>query len=137
MHQSRPLVCRLYPLGRVLTAQGEEYFIDHLPHPQSEGVYGTNGTISDWIDNQEAKQHVKMAEAYYHLFLELGTKFKQLEKGSSEKHPNDLFSLDEIWLDMDKAISQYCRESNKKEPKLLTDRANLHIQIILQLIDSH
>src|SRR5215203_1022133 len=45
VHPDRPLVCRLYPLGRHRLADGTESFSHLEPHPQTEGRYSRDGTI--------------------------------------------------------------------------------------------
>src|SRR5262249_30242634 len=42
VHADRPLACRLYPLGRIVGANGVEYFVEVEPHPETAGVYGTD-----------------------------------------------------------------------------------------------
>ena len=37
VHADRPLVCRLYPLGRHIDEHGAESFYHLEPHPQTEG----------------------------------------------------------------------------------------------------
>ncbi len=54
VHADRPLVCRLYPLGRHVR-DGEPDRFHHLePHPESEGVFGESGTVGDCAASQGA-----------------------------------------------------------------------------------
>nr|WP_295785258.1 YkgJ family cysteine cluster protein [Rhodoferax sp.] len=55
VHPARPLVCRLYPLGRAVDAVGTESFRHLLPHPQTQGRYGETATVQDWITAQGAQ----------------------------------------------------------------------------------
>lgn len=64
VHADRPLVCRLYPLGRHLTAEGEESFTHVTPHPLSEGELTRRGTIAAWLENQGAEPFTRAADAY-------------------------------------------------------------------------
>ena len=49
VHPDRPLVCRLYPLGRLVDAEGRERFADLPPHPETAGLYGGVGTVEDLL----------------------------------------------------------------------------------------
>lgn len=70
VHADRPLVCRLYPLGRIVGPDSEE-FVDAAPHPDTAGVWGTNGTIADYLVQQDALPYMELADAYFGLYLEL------------------------------------------------------------------
>jgi uncharacterized protein len=47
VHPDRPLACRLYPLARWVSPDGEESFGHPTPHPETAGVYGKSGTVQD------------------------------------------------------------------------------------------
>lgn len=51
VHADRPLACRLYPLGRHLTPEGEESFSHVTPHPLSRGELTREGTIASWLES--------------------------------------------------------------------------------------
>ncbi len=68
VHPARPLVCRLYPLGRHLSGDGEEHFSPMTPHPESAGVYGTQGSVGDYLHNQGALPFLDAADRYMSLF---------------------------------------------------------------------
>lgn len=70
VHADRPLVCRLYPLGRIVNADGER-FVEVTPHPETEGAYGKDGVIADYLNQQGAAPFIKAADAYYALYLRL------------------------------------------------------------------
>ena len=68
VHPARPMVCRLYPLGRHLSGAGEEHFLTMVPHPESAGVYGTAGSIGDYLRSQGALPFLDAADRYMSLF---------------------------------------------------------------------
>jgi Fe-S-cluster containining protein len=45
VHADRPLVCRIYPLARWVSPDGDESFGHLTPHPKTEGVYDISGTV--------------------------------------------------------------------------------------------
>lgn len=71
VHAARPLVCRLYPLGRHITAEGEERFSHLPPHPETEGEYGDDGTVDDYLQSQGALPYIAAADRYFALFHRL------------------------------------------------------------------
>jgi Fe-S-cluster containining protein len=68
VHSARPLACRLYPLGREVTSDGEECYFHVTPHPQSAGSYGDDLTVADYLELQEAVPHIEAADRYLALF---------------------------------------------------------------------
>src|SRR6476469_3884424 len=65
VHDGRPLACRLYPLGRRVTPNGEERFAEVVPHPESAGVYGVaKGTVEDWLRDQGASPYLVASQCY-------------------------------------------------------------------------
>jgi hypothetical protein len=71
VHPDRPLVCRLYPLGRHLDAAGEEYFSHIRPHPKTDGVYGLDGTVEDYLTAQGTAPFIVAAARYKAIFNRL------------------------------------------------------------------
>ncbi|MEN8190438.1 MAG: YkgJ family cysteine cluster protein, partial [Thermodesulfobacteriota bacterium] len=71
VHADRPLPCRTYPLGRWVSADGEETFRELQPHPQCKGVYGEEGTVMDFLKQQEAQPYLENADRYQGLFYRL------------------------------------------------------------------
>jgi Fe-S-cluster containining protein len=63
IHAGRPLPCRLYPLGLERTAGGEQ-FITLEPAPGSSGVYGEDGTVAGFLDQQRTESYLAALEIY-------------------------------------------------------------------------
>ena len=53
VRQSRPAICRLYPLGRTVASGGGIVFEEAEPHPETKGRYGMAGTVADYLQSQE------------------------------------------------------------------------------------
>ena len=64
VHPDRPLVCRVYPLGRHIQVGGEPRYLRIEPHPQSAGVYGTDGTIDRYLAGQGVADFIAAADQY-------------------------------------------------------------------------
>jgi len=54
VHFDRPLVCRLYPLGLLTTEDGRQIFSRMPPHPDCLGVYGTDATVTSYLESEGA-----------------------------------------------------------------------------------
>src|SRR5262245_42571997 len=61
VHADRPLVCRLYPLGRHLRSDGSEYFTIQKGHPLSEGEFTERGTIAHYLEAQGVEPYIAAA----------------------------------------------------------------------------
>lgn len=99
VHPDRPLVCRLYPLGRHVSAEHGERFIHATPHPQTEGVYGTDGTVADFLDSQQAAAFIDAADRYHSLVDEL---LAMVENNAATEHT----VLTDDWLDIDAVLGE-------------------------------
>src|SRR5215471_5215333 len=69
VHSDRPLVCRLYPLGRIVGSNGVEYFVEVEPHPETAGVYGIEGTVSDYVTAQGIDAYTRAADLYHGVLV--------------------------------------------------------------------
>tara|TARA_R110002050_G_scaffold3931_1_gene20060 strand:+ start:860 stop:1330 length:471 start_codon:yes stop_codon:yes gene_type:complete len=67
VHKDRPLVCRLYPLGRLRMADGKEFFTELAPHPDSAGIYGTTSTVNSYLKEQAVKPYLNAENIYMKL----------------------------------------------------------------------
>jgi Fe-S-cluster containining protein len=59
VHQSRPAVCRLYPLGRTVTREGRVVFEETEPHPETKGRYGVAGTVDSYLLSQDMAPYLE------------------------------------------------------------------------------
>src|SRR5579863_5773570 len=57
VHAGRPGACRVYPLGRSCSMEGDELFAFVEPHPQTAGVYGRDSTIGEFVRSQGAEPY--------------------------------------------------------------------------------
>ena len=129
VHPDRPLVCRLYPLGRHLDSEGVERFSRVTPHPRSEGEYHLRGTIGDFLEGQGVGPFLEAADEYLAWTKQALT----MLSGETGLAPQDLLSTeagDQQLVDMDAAIAAYCNHSNLAEPTDIEARKRLHLSIL-------
>lgn len=107
VHSARPLACRLYPLGRIALDDGREVYIEHTPHPETEGIYGTNGTVGDFLTSQEVAPYLSAAERYYailQLLLEPHVAVRGDVEAAPGSYEDDGDAVD--FIDADRAVGR-------------------------------
>lgn len=140
VHSDRPLVCRLYPLGRHVDAQGNETFSHVEPHPQSEGEYGDLGTVAGFIEQQGALPYLRAADRYQDLFHRLCAALQ----AALQVHPDIVNSTADLlpasrevkalsfmeWLDIDATLQHVSRQRCLLAPEDADHAMALHIRAI-------
>ncbi|MFZ5484032.1 MAG: YkgJ family cysteine cluster protein [Pseudomonadota bacterium] len=101
VYADRPLVCRLYPLGRHVDPNGNETFTPLAPHPRSEGRLGGAGTVAAHLEQQGALPYLIMSDQYLDLFHELhaalqATTMGQRPRSDGHRHAQVPMSLNGI-----------------------------------------
>ena len=74
VHPARPLVCRLYPLGRAVDGAGEERFAVFPKQEGCEAEFGTDGTVASFIGPQGVASYFEWSDRYgraYHRMMAL------------------------------------------------------------------
>jgi len=132
VHPDRPLVCRLYPLGRNEIPGGKERWLHVTPHPQSAGEYHERGTIADYLEAQGAEPFLTAANGYVN-WVRAATDFF-----ADPDHAGTAIDVDLV--DMDAAIAAYCAKHDVPEPGDMEQRRVLHMEILYQALktgDAH
>jgi uncharacterized protein len=129
VHPDRPLVCRLYPLGRRVAPDGTEVWVHATPHPQTAGEYTKKGTIADYIGAQGALPFMRAADEY----ADWVRKAYAVTETADTQVGTDV-SVEDI-LDMDAAIAAHCAETHADEPSDIEDRRKLHMAILYRQLD--
>jgi Fe-S-cluster containining protein len=134
VHSDRPLVCRVYPLGRHLRDDGAEWFSHVKRHPQSAGERVDKGTIADYLEEQGAGPFLKAADEYFYwLCATLEQLDAELLKKRSKSPAEDTHLAAEL-IDMDIAIAHHCAITGRVEPTDIEERKHLHLAILYQKI---
>jgi len=124
VHADRPLVCRLYPLGRRTLPDGTEIWLHATPHPQSEGVCSKEGTIGDYIAAQGALPFMRAADDYADWVR------KASEQLAAQAGTASALSDTEDLTDIDEAIGAWCKRTGTPEPSDIEERRRLHMEIL-------
>jgi Fe-S-cluster containining protein len=136
VHADRPLVCRLYPLGRHLLPDGTEWFSHLEPHPQSAGELTGRGTVADYLAAQGAAPFLAAAQEYFQWLCAarafLGAAAGPLR--SDDQSADARIAADLV--DMDAAIARHCGAQGISEPADIEARRALHLEILYEQIGS-
>ena len=146
VHQDRPLVCRLYPLGRKVTAEGEESFREVAPHPETEGTYGTGSTVEEFLARQGAGPFIEAVDQYVDVVAHMTAALVGAMRGSEKLKDEVRGAIDELvqgqdeaiqeWIDMDLVVTRYCVRQTLPIPTEVSGKMALHIQAIEEWVQS-
>ena len=147
VHADRPLVCRIYPLGRHVTAQDGEWFAELVPHPHTEGTYGTAGTVDQYLTAQGAEPYIQAVDRYLEVLGRMATVLQtcigvgQETPGEAQRTVDDLVTgVDPdvpAWLDMDTVVRKYCYAKGVAVPDDPATRMELHIHALDEWLHTH
>ncbi len=140
VHEDRPLVCRIYPLGRRISPEDEETFSEIEPHPQTAGKYGTQGTVGGYLDSQGAGPYMRAADRYLNLFRTMAdilsehvdslAPSEREEVGRQWGRPEEFTAPKSDWLDIDRATDRYCSEHGLPKPGDPERLMELHLEAL-------
>lgn len=145
VHPDRPLVCRLYPLGRRVSGDDEGFF-ELTPHPETKGVYGKAATVQDFLDAQGAEPFIDAARRYADLLQRLAATISALlgaapeleaEAGATAESYQDGGGpgVPEL-MDIDAIVSQYCQRHKVEMPRGVKRLMGLHIMAVEEWLES-
>lgn len=129
VHGDRPLVCRIYPLGRTVEADGSERYREVEPHPDTAGVYGRNGTIADFLKEQDTADYMLAVETYHVLVNDILSRIEGRDEASTE-------GLEADWLDIDAYEGGDFSGGPKKTPVECLDAMHRHVTALRRVMEA-
>jgi uncharacterized protein len=132
VHPDRPLVCRLYPLGRHLTTEGVETFSKAELVPQSAGEFIKNGTIGAFIESQSAAPFIQAADDYFRWYCTAHLRLSAEENFADEEELTERSATGADILDMDAEIDRHCAATGAPEPTDFEERIELHLTLLYE-----
>lgn len=143
VHPDRPLVCRLYPLGRHVFDNGEEHFSEVERDSECKGVRKRKGRIKEYLEEQGAYPFMDAADVYLNLLWKM-LKVLEDQRADEEKQKviletvlnfsNNGSEQHNPLTDMDAAVETYCKKIKQPVPEDLKLKMVLHVQILENLI---
>lgn len=124
VHPDRPLVCRLYPLKRIVSEGGQVRFELLDGHPQSAGTVTSKGSVAAYFEAQGAEPFIAAADAYFAWFCAaLKSTAADRRDLACEEGSVDL-------LDLDRTVEIYCTERGVPLPETADAKLSMHLQIL-------
>ena len=138
VHPDRPVVCRIYPLGRYVDPQGQESFAHLTPHPETAGVYGVSGTVASFLQGQGVAQFFDMGDRYDALYQRMVDVLERLDPKELDRRAarrNDVDCVEAgtaacSWIDIDETVAAYCKAQGRAVPDGIDDTVALHIEAV-------
>jgi hypothetical protein len=133
-------------LGQTLTGEGHESFRYVTPHPETEGVYGHDGTVEIFLAAQGVAPFLQARDRYVAVVDRVLDVLAGDVEGNEEVFAttkqtfSDEASIQQAlgeWLDLDLVIAQHCQAHHLDEPLDLEERLTLHLTVIEAWITDH
>lgn len=122
VHTDRPLVCRLFPLGRMVEAGGAAHFVRVDPS-WARGAFGEDGVVADYVASQGAAPFMAAADAYFDWYCRAR---ERLAAGMADGSGGERGDL----LDIDSQVAAHCAALGAQEPEDVEARMRLHLAIL-------
>jgi len=155
VHPRRPLVCRLYPLGRSTNERGEERFALFPPQAECEAVAGRDGTIETFLGPQGVGPYFVWSRRYGELYRRMMGLLDRLDiegkidvpsadtpaeaaqagsgsAGSGQEPDRAPLSS---WQDVDASLAEYCAAKEIAMPTEIDDTIALHLRAMEEWLD--
>jgi Fe-S-cluster containining protein len=139
VHGDRPLVCRLYPLGRHVRPDGGEHFSEIEPDAACRGTYGPGDVIGAYLDDQGTGPYIAAAGRYLDLFWQLCQALEErMQESGAQAAVAGVFqgaaggrsTADTGLADLDAIVAVYCEKIGLPVPESLEEKMTLHIQAV-------
>jgi Fe-S-cluster containining protein len=148
VHPRRPLVCRLYPLGRATDGTGEERFARFPKQDGCEAEFGTDGTIADFLEAQGVAPYLEWSLRYGEVYRRMLRLLDRVgvdgkvetdaggETGADGPHPasGDRDPLSS-WQDIDASLAGYCAAKGIAVPAGIDEAIDLHLAAMQEWLD--
>jgi len=149
VHARRPLVCRLYPLGRAVDETGVETF-GVFPREQGCGAeLGADGTIDRFLSGQGVGPYIDWSRRYGLLYRRmLGLLERMGIEGRVETRPagpgggppaeeSEPVGAGPLstWQDIDASLSEYCAATGTAVPARTEAAIDMHLVAISEWLD--
>jgi hypothetical protein len=150
VHARRPLVCRLYPLGRTVDDTGDERFGVFTPEPDCKAEIGTAGTVDSFIGSQGVGPYLGWSRRYGALYKRMVGLLDRIgvegrvdepvagEPASAERAadhaPVESAPLSS-WQDIDASLAEYCAAKGIATPAGIEGSIDLHLRAMKDWLD--
>jgi Fe-S-cluster containining protein len=145
VHPRRPLVCRLYPLGRVIDEKGDERFGLYAVQSDCEAAAGREGTVGSFLESQGVGPYLGWSRRYGDLYRRMIGLLNRFESGGALDAPADAETREKdeppapsqlsAWQDIDASLAEYCAAKGLRAPREIDESIALHIRAMEEWLD--
>lgn len=132
VHPDRPLVCRLYPLGRHIEESGRVTYSHVDLQPPPGGVFGADATVAAFVEEQGAAPFIAAADAYFDWYCAASQALSDAAPAAADADEEDGAEL----LDLDAAVERHCAAKGEEAPQDLDARLRVHLELLHTRLDS-
>ena len=152
VHARRPLVCRLYPLGRQTRGKAGERFALYGTHPGCRAAVGRDGTVASFLESQGTEPYFEWARRYGDLYVRMIEILDRAEpepepepetaEGPAAGNPDEPGTPEKPgaqlspWLDIDASLAEYCGARGLTPPADIDAAIALHIRAMEEWIEA-
>jgi Fe-S-cluster containining protein len=144
VHPRRPLVCRLYPLGRTTDETGEERFAVFPPEPGCGAKTGSAGTVESFLESQGVGPYLEWSRRYGALYRRMLGLLDRLgvegrvdvpaADAPADRAPVESAPLSS-WQDIDASLAEYCAVKGLAVPAGIEEAIALHLRAMEEWLD--
>jgi Fe-S-cluster containining protein len=155
VHPRRPLVCRLYPLGRATDGAGDEKFALFPKEEGCEAEFGAAGTIEGFLESQGVAPYIEWSVRYGELYKRMlgllerldiqgkvsvgeGTEAPAADRGAAAAPAGDP-DADRAplssWQDIDASLAEHCAAKGLAVPAGIDEAIALHLEAMREWLD--
>ena len=155
VHPLRPLVCRLYPLGRSNNERGEERFAVFPAQAECEAEVGRDGTVAAFLESQGVGPYLGWSRRYGELYRRMIGLLERLDiQGKIDAPPADAPAEAgqagsgsagsgqapdraplSSWQDIDASLAEYCSAHGSAVPTEIDETIALHLRAMEEWLD--
>ena len=150
VHPRRPLVCRLYPLGRATDGAGDEKFALFPKEEGCEAEFGTDGTIEGFLESQGVGPYIEWSVRYGELYKRMLGLLERLDiqgkvsVGEGPEGPAAGTAASEqageraplsAWQDIDASLAEHCAAKGLAVPAGIDEAIALHLEAMREWLD--
>ncbi len=155
VYPDRPQACRTYPLKRIL-ADGREVFLQYPLARTSTGVFGTQGTIAEFLAAQNARDFFAHKDRYFAIAYRIVALLAEVVRRKprwfapvrsrldsrceiqgfamrSSPRCRELGTVPYL-IDVDRVVAEFCLEHRFESPTAIEKKIELHIRAIEERI---
>jgi uncharacterized protein len=138
VHKDRPLVCRLYPLGKLRFDDGEEIFPEVVAHSACMGIQGEAATVEKYLESQETEPYFHAEKLYRGIIGKMAEAVIRAQQVSDniDIYLNNSSGNDSGWiLDPDPVIKKYCEQKDVGFPYTVNEKVDVHLAALNAWVD--